>query len=42
MVYKLYPELAIIGKLEADLEHLQKALKKAWRKLPDSLLWSLI
>ena len=42
IVYKLYPELAIIGKSEADLERLRKALKKAWKKLPNSLLWSLI
>ena len=42
IVYKLYPELAIIGESEANLELLRKALKKAWKKLPNSLLRSLI
>ena len=42
IIYKLYPELATIGESEADLECLWKALKKAWKKLPDSLLRSLI
>lgn len=42
MVYKLYPELATIGKSKEDLKALRRALKEAWRKLPNSLLRRLI
>ena len=42
LVYKLYPELATIGGSEEDLKALRKALKEAWKKLPNSLIRCLI
>lgn len=42
MVYKLYPELAIMGNAKADWTALQEAIKEAWLMLPDSLIISLV
>jgi transposase len=42
IVHKLHPELINIGRSEADLKLLCKALKEAWRKIPNSLIKKLI
>ncbi len=42
LVYKLHPKLATIGDSEEDLKVLWKALKEAWKKLPNSLIRCLI
>ena len=42
LVLKLHPELITMGNSKSDWKALCKALKKAWRKIPDSLIRKLI